>query len=159
MILDSLFRSGLYESLGPGFVAAFEWLRKHGAEAAGDPVEMDGGRVIARPGSYETHPRDPSKFESHRRYADVQFVAEGEEVVEVAPAEGLEPVVPYDSARDVAWFSSDAVRQQIVLPAGSFLLLWPHEAHQPGLSPASGARRIRKVVVKVAVGEGEGSPR
>ena len=159
MILDSLSRSGLYESLGPGFAAAFEWLRKHGAEAAGAPVEIDGGRVVARPGAYETHPRDPAKFECHRRFADVQFVAEGEEVIEVAPADGLEPAVPYDPGRDVAWFSSAAVRREVFLPAGSFLVLWPHEAHQPGVSPARGARRVRKVVVKVAVGEGEGTPR
>lgn len=157
MILDSLSHSALYESLGPGFAAAFKWLREHGAEAVGAPVEIDGARVVARPGAYETHPRSPAKFECHRRFADVQFVAEGEEVVEVAPADGLEEAVPYDPGRDIAWFSSDAVRREVRLPAGSFLVLWPHEAHQPGLSPAGGARHVRKVVVKVKIGEGEGA--
>lgn len=91
------------------------------------------------------------RFECHRRYVDIQFVAEGEELVEVAPPETLRPVAPYDPAADVAWFSSDAPRDAVRIPAGSFLVLWPHEAHQPGLASAAGPRPVRKVVVKVAL--------
>ena len=151
MILDTLANASLYESLGPGFAAAFAWLRRNGATAAGAPVAVDGDRVVARPGAYETHPRDPVRFECHRRYADVQFVAEGEEVVEVADLAALRPVSPYDPAGDIAWFSSDAPRDAVRLPAGSFLILWPHEAHQPGISPPAGPGPVRKVVVKVAL--------
>ena len=151
MVLDTLANAAPYESLGPGFAAAFAWLRSHGATAAGAPVAVDGDRVVARPGAYETHPRDPARFECHRRYADVQFVAEGEEVVEVADPAALRPVAPYDPAGDVAWFASDAPRGAVRLPAGSFLILWPHEAHQPGLAPPAGPGPVRKVIVKVAL--------
>ena len=151
MILDTLANAALYESLGPGFAAAFDWLRRHGATAAGAPVAVDGDRVVARPGAYETHPRDPRKFECHRRFADVQFVAEGEELVEIAAPGDLRPVSPYDPAGDIAWFASDAPRPAVRLPAGSFLVLWPHEAHQPGLAAAAGPVPVRKVVVKVAL--------
>ena len=151
MILDTLENASLYDSLGPGFAAAFAWLRRHGASAAGAPVAVDGDRVVARPGAYETRPRDPARFECHRRYADVQFVAAGEELVEVAPPEALRPVAPYDPDADVAWFASDAPRDAVRLPAGSFLVLWPHEAHQPGVAPPAGPGAVRKVVVKVAL--------
>ena len=154
MILDTLENASLYDSLGPGFAAAFAWLRRHGASAAGAPVAVDGDRVVARPGAYETRPRDPARFECHRRYADVQFVAAGEELVEVAPPEALRPVAPYDPDADVAWFASDAPRDAVRLPAGSFLVLWPHEAHQPGLAPAAGPGAVRKVVVKVLLPAG-----
>ena len=149
MVLDRLSESFRYEALGPGFAAAFAWLRRHGAMAAGAPVAVDGDRVVARPGAYETHPRDPERFECHRRYADVQFVAEGEEFVEVAPPDALRPVAPYDPAGDIAWFAADEPREAVFLPAGSFLVLWPHEAHQPGLSGPGGPCSVRKVVVKV----------
>ena len=155
MILDALDNASLYESLGPGFAAAFAWLRRHGATAAGAPVPVDGDRVVARPGAYETHPRDPARFECHRRYADVQFVAEGEEIVEVAAPAALRPVSPYDPDTDVAWFASDAPRGAVRLPAGSFLVLWPHEAHQPGIAPPAGPGAVRKVVVKVALRAGD----
>ena len=151
MILDSLGRSGVYENLGPGFAAAFGWLRRFGAAAAGDPVEVVPGAVMARPGAYATHGRDPAKFECHRRFADVHFVAEGEETVEIADPSELRPVSPFDEAADVAWFESGEPRLSVRLPAGSFLVLWPHEAHQPGLSGPGGPVRVRKTVVKVAV--------
>ena len=151
MVLDTLANAALYESLGPGFAAAFAWLRRHGATAAGAPVAVDGDRVVARPGAYGTHPRDPARFECHRRHADVQFVAEGEEIVEVADPAALRPVAPYDPAGDIAWFASDVPRDAVRLPAGSFLILWPHEAHQPGIAPPAGPGPVRKVVVKVAL--------
>lgn len=151
MILDSLARSGVYENLGPGFAAAFDWLRRFGATAAGAPVEVVPGAVVARPGAYETHERDPAKFECHGRFADVHFVAEGEETVEIADPSLLRPVSPLDAAADVAWFASDAPRFSVRLPAGSFLVLWPHEAHQPGIAGPGGPVRVRKTVVKVAV--------
>ena len=151
MVLDTLANASRYESLGPGFAAAFAWLRRHGATAAGEPVAVDGDRVVARPGAYETHPRDPARFECHRRFADVQFVAAGEELVEVANPAVLRPVEPYDPAGDIAWFASDAPRDVVRLPAGSFLILWPHEAHQPGLAPPAGPGPVRKVVVKVSL--------
>lgn len=153
MILDTLANASLYASLGPGFAAAFAWLRRNGATATGEPIMVDGDRVIARPGAYVTHPRDPARFECHRRYADVQFIAVGEELVEVAPPEALHPVSPYDPDADVAWFASDEPRDAVRLSAGSFLVLWPHEAHQPGLAPAAGPGTVRKVVVKVALYE------
>lgn len=153
MVLDALDRASLYGFLGPGFAAAFEWLRRNGATAAGAPVAVDGDRVVARPGAYETHPRDPAKFECHRRYADIQFVAEGEELVEVADPAALRPVVPYDPAGDVAWFASGAPRPAVFLPAGSFLVLFPHEAHQPGLATSRGPVPVRKTIVKVALGD------
>lgn len=149
MILDSLENATTYEALGPDFAAAFQWLRANGSTAAGEPVEIGADGVIARPGEYETHPRVPEKFECHRRYVDIQFVAEGEETVEVSAPEALRPVAPHDEAKDIAWFASETPCPAISLRAGSFLVLWPHEAHQPGIASASGPCRVRKVVVKV----------
>ena len=152
MVLDSLSNASFYDAIGPGFAAAFAWLRRHGATAAGAPVSVDGDRVVARPGAYGTHPRDAAKFERHRRFADVHFVAEGEELVEVAYPAALRSVAAYDPAGDIEWFASDGPRPAVLVPAGSFLVLWPHEAHQPGVATARGPVAVRKVVVKVAVG-------
>ena len=66
MVLDSLSNASFYDAIGPGFAAAFAWLRRHGATAAGAPVAVDGDRVVARPGAYETHPRDPAATRGER---------------------------------------------------------------------------------------------
>ena len=73
-------------------------------------------------------------------------------LVEVADPAALRPVAAYDPAGDIEWFAADAPRPAVLLPAGSFLVLWPHEAHQPGVATARGTVAVRKVVVKVALG-------
>ena len=37
------------------------------------------------------------------------------------------------------------------LRGGEFLVLFPHEAHQPGVAAETGAGKVRKIVVKVEV--------
>ena len=149
MVHDRIENAGLYAGLGPRFRIALEWLAANGAScAAEEPVAVADG-VVARPARYVPHAPDPARFEFHRRFADVQFVAEGEERVLVAPLAETRAVVPFDEAADVGFGSAEggAVR----LRAGEFLVLFPHEAHQPGVAAETGAGKVRKIVVKVEV--------
>lgn len=149
MVHDRIENAGLYAGLGPRFRIALEWLAANGAScAAEEPVAVADG-VVARPARYVPHAPDPARFEFHRRFADVQFVAEGEERVLVAPLSQTRAVAPFDEAADVGFGSAEggAVR----LRAGEFLVLFPHEAHQPGVAAETGAGKVRKIVVKVEV--------
>ena len=149
MVHDRIENAGLYAGLGPRFRIALEWLAANGAScAAEEPVAVADG-VVARPARYVPHAPDPGRFEFHRRFADVQFVAEGEERVLVAPLAETRAVAPFDEAADVGFGSAEggAVR----LRAGAFLVLFPHEAHQPGVAAETGAGKVRKIVVKVEV--------
>jgi len=149
MVHDRIENAGLYAGLGPRFRIALEWLAANGAScAAEEPVAVADG-VVARPARYVPHAPDPARFEFHRRFADVQFVAEGEERVLVAPLAETRAVAPFDEAADVGFGSAEggAVR----LRAGEFLVLFPHEAHQPGVAAETGAGKVRKIVVKVEV--------
>lgn len=147
MVHDRIENAGLYAGLGPRFRIALEWLAANGAScAAEEPVAVEDG-VVARPARYVPHAPDPARFEFHRRFADVQFVAEGEERVLVAPLAETRAVAPFDEAADVGFGSAEggAVR----LRGGEFLVLFPHEAHQPGVAAETGAGKVRKIVVKV----------
>ena len=147
MVHDRIENAGLYAGLGPRFRIALEWLAANGAScAAEEPFAVADG-VVARPARYVPHAPDPARFEFHRRFADVQFVAEGEERVLVAPLAETRAAAPFDEAADVGFGSAEggAVR----LRAGEFLVLFPHEAHQPGVAAETGAGKVRKIVVKV----------
>ena len=147
MVHDRIENAGLYAGLGPRFRIALEWLAANGAScAAEEPFAVADG-VVARPARYVPHAPDPARFEFHRRFADVQFVAEGEERVLVAPLSQTRAVAPFDETADVGFGSAEggAVR----LRAGEFLVLFPHEAHQPGVAAETGAGKVRKIVVKV----------
>lgn len=150
MIHDRLERAPLYFGAHPGFRAAFEWLGAHAATAeAGMAVPVAGDRVVARPARYVPHAFDPERFEHHRRFVDVQYVAEGEEVVRVGDAAEMRRVGAFDEAADVGFLAGEG--EPVRLRAGEFLVLWPHEAHQPGIAPGPEPAGVRKVVVKVAL--------
>ena len=149
MLHDRIENAGLYFGLGPRFRTALEWLAANGAScAAEEPVAVADG-VVARPARYVPHVPDPARFEFHRRFVDVQFVAEGEEDVLVAPLAETRAGAPFDEAADVGFGAAEG--RAVRLRAGEFLVLFPHEAHQPGVAAGPGAGPVRKIVVKIAV--------
>lgn len=151
MILDHLSRRDRFR-LGPRFDAAFEWLEKTDLACLSEGrIDIDGDRVFALVSDYETRPTAP--LEAHRRYADVQFVVIGEERLAWSPLVGLETSQAYLPERDIEFF--DLGGAPLPLSEGWFCVLWPEDAHAPGLHPDNGQTRVRKVVVKVLV-EGVG---
>ncbi|MGI5868319.1 MAG: YhcH/YjgK/YiaL family protein [Kiritimatiellia bacterium] len=150
MIKDALANASLYAALHPRFAAAFAWLDR--AMADGIPegrIEIDGDRLVAIPQRYETHPFDCRKFETHDKFIDIQLVVSGSEIVYMGDPRTMEPAVPYDDAKDIAFFAGRGVPE--MLRAGEFLIIWPHEAHAPGCDPGPDSAAVHKIVIKVAV--------
>ena len=114
-------------------------------------VEIDGDRVFALVQRYETVRTDAPKYECHRKYIDVQFIATGEEVIGWAPAERMSVTEAYDAGRDVCFGTIAAgTWTPVRLEAGQLMVLWPEDAHAPK-GAAGESKRVMKIVVKVAV--------
>lgn len=151
MILAPLRDSTRCAVLGAGFALAFEYLRGFEAGTVTDgehPIRSD--EVFARVQTYETSPATGRRFEAHRRYADVQFVAAGSERILYAPTGALSLDVPYDAAPDVAFFADPSTSSSLLLRVGDFAIFFPEDAHKPGCM-AGGRHAVRKVVVKVRI--------
>ncbi|MCX7800910.1 MAG: YhcH/YjgK/YiaL family protein [Fimbriimonadales bacterium] len=128
------------------FQQAFEWLE--GRDWAQTPVgrfPIDGDRVYAVVAEYATKASGP--LEVHRRYADVQFVAQGEETLGWSNREDHAGEGPYDAERDIQFLKGRGVR--LPLAEGWFAVLLPGEPHAPGLDPKNGTTAVLKAVVKV----------
>ena len=153
MIVDRLSNWRRYtglEELRP----AFEWLDRHAGETLPEGrLDIDGDRLFALPQSYAPKPVEGARFESHRRYADVQYIAGGAEMIGYAPTDTLELEAPYDPEKDIAFFAQPARYTPIALPAGCFAVFYPEDAHMPCCRLDSDAP-IRKVVMKVKLSPG-----
>jgi YhcH/YjgK/YiaL family protein len=148
MVMDSIRNAHLYYGLSPRLGVA---LRALAGDLPHNPVgryQLVGSEVYADVQTYVTLPQDQCKWEAHRKFIDVQYVADGIERMAVAPLEELTEKVPYDAARDVAFFTGDG--PAMALKAGSFMILFPHDAHMPRIVDGTSCT-VRKVVVKVAV--------
>lgn len=157
MIFDSLEKADHYTPLHPLFKQAFDFLRDPAVRALGTGrVELDaGGRIWANVQSYRTQPLEEGRYETHRKYIDIQCLLSGEEAIVYTPSEAaLRVVVPYSDTQDIA-FQAAAPGTPVRLQPGVFALLFPGEPHMPGRSLCADAPcEVRKVVVKIAAERG-----
>ena len=94
---------------------------------------------------YDPKPREKARWEAHRKYIDVQYVLSGSEHFGYAPLERLSSVA-YDEAKDFHELKGEGDFLQV--PAGTFMVLFPQDAHMPGIA-GPGARFTKKIVVKI----------
>ena len=150
MILITLAEADAIAALEPGIAAGLRWLRAFDPALPDGRHGVDGDDVFALVSSYDTGPATEKRFETHRVYLDVQYVASGAERILHAPAAGLEVETPYDEAKDIAFYADPRASSSLLLRAGDLAVFYPSDAHKPGCM-AGGRDAVRKVVVKVRV--------
>jgi YhcH/YjgK/YiaL family protein len=112
-------------------------------------LDIDGDALFAVVQDYTTAPKAERRPEAHARYADIQFVASGREIIGWTPADRTGPVTEDRLAeRDVRFFAEVAGESELVLEAGSYAVFFPGEVHRPGCALGAG-EAVRKLVVKV----------
>lgn len=152
MIFDRLDRITQYRTLSPNLRTAIDWLAGRDLRAMElVKTEVSGTDVFAIPQSYETKAASAAKWESHRRYIDIQIMVDGSERMDVADLATMSDATAYDETKDVILFSgTSATSLPLVVNAGQFAVFFPHDAHRPTVA-VDAPTTIRKVVLKVAV--------
>lgn len=147
MIVDVIENARLYAGVGARIARALEWmaLTDLGALAPGR-VEIDGDRLFALVSDYTSKPQTEGRWEAHRRYLDLQIVAAGVERIGYGPVTSL-VAGDYIAEKDIVWLEGDG--SFVTMTPGRFMLLWPGDAHMPGIA-AGEPSPVRKVVVKIA---------
>lgn len=90
---------------------------------------------------------EAAKWESHRKYIDLQYVIKGEEKIGVAPLASATVTDPYNESKDAAHYTADG-KYYTATPA-EFYLFFPSEAHRPNLK-VDGYDTVKKIVIKIA---------
>ena len=156
MVTDRLAHAALYRPLSSRISAAFDYLTSHDFTKMEDGRhDIEGDHMFALVQRYTSKSLGEGRWEAHRKYIDLQLVVAGTERIGYVAIEQL-TAEPYDAARDLMFLSGTA-GQWITLPAGHFMLLWPGDAHMPGIQ-ADGAADVLKVVVKIDVTPGHAHP-
>ena len=148
MVVDEIRNASLYNTLGPGIETALRYLESADVPALEPGRHEIGGGCFAIVQDYSASPREGKRWEAHRDYIDVQFIASGRELIGYADIEALRVIEAYDAAKDISWHEGDG--SFITARAGTFMILFPHDAHMPGVA-IDGPEAVRKVVVKIPV--------
>jgi YhcH/YjgK/YiaL family protein len=149
MIVDSLANAKLYHALHPRLAAAFDYLASFDAATPDGKYPIDADRVHVLVQSYITKPAAEKKWESHRRYLDVQYIVSGRERITAAPIAALTGATEYNEAKDVINYGgAEGDASTLYLERGQFAIFLPDDGHRPGVA-VDASEDVRKVVVKV----------
>ena len=150
MILDTLTFASDHRYLRGGFPDAFDWLGHFIPETPDGRYPIDGDDVFALVQSYETTPATTKRYETHRAYADLQYLVAGSEIIYYAPLDQLTSATPYDDQQDYELFNDPPISTPLQMSPGTFAIFLPQDGHKPGCSAGS-ISRVRKAVVKIRI--------
>ena len=100
--------------------------------------------------SYVPQYRSQKKYESHKKYVDVQYIISGAEIITVASINECVICERYDVVHDVVFYSNNLFGLDHILFENQYLVLKPIDAHMPCIQIA-GYEYVKKAVVKIPI--------
>ena len=148
VIINKLQHAERYYNMHPAFEKAFAFLRQDGlADLPAGRQQIDGDSLFCIISKGPGRSRAEAKLEAHRKFIDIQYIIAGTDEM------GLKPITAckltdtgYDAEKDIEFFKDQPDSWKPV-PAGSFVIFFPENAHAPLVSSGE----VHKVVLKIAV--------
>ena len=136
---------GRYAPVIPGLEEVFEAVKKIDTSAPAT-YPLSCGKILVQEGT--TKPWKDAKLEAHRKFLDIQYILEGQEVVGLAPTDTLTPDGPFNEEKDKGMYVGH--NQPTVIEAGWCYVVFPEDAHAPG-THLEQPNSFRKLVIKLEV--------
>lgn len=147
MILDKLENATCYSGISENLNIGFEFLKNTDLAALKNGKhEIKGMEIFAIVNEEDTKKHQDCRLESHRIYADIQYIVSGKEFIGFASLNNQPVTTEYSPDRDIIFFSGET--RPIYLEAGMFVVFFPQDVHRPGMQ-VDGPEKVKKVVVKV----------
>ena len=147
MILDKLTAAQAYRGIHPRLDRVLGLLTPEFLETVGTQrLELEGDALFVTRFDVVSSEDETRLFEYHRRYLDVFVCAGGCERVDIARPEAL---TLREQSGDY-WGCAGTAEQSVILRPGSFLVLFPGDAHRPGMAPAEPGD-ISRIVFKILI--------
>ncbi len=147
MIYDIYENKNLYSEMG--YEKAFDFIKRVEEEnLPAGRYEIDGDIVYGVVSEYDT--KTEIVYEAHKKYIDVQYVVSGHENICWKNLKDCKATTEYNPEKDCGLYEAT---QPVVLnmPKGSFAVLFPEDAHAPGIAHNGEVSEVKKIVVKIKI--------
>lgn len=149
MIIDNIKNAEKYFGLSEGIKKALLFIKEKDFESLEEGKhEINGSEIFFMINRYETKAPEIGSWEAHKKYIDVQFVADGVEKMGYAPVENLTVTQDYNDEKDIMRFSGSG--DFVTAGKGTFAIFFPGDGHMPGMNAEGTSQKILKIVVKVS---------
>lgn len=130
---------------------AFQFMENNDLEKlAPGKYPIDGDKVFASITEIVDKPFEETKWESHKKYIDLQYVISGKEKIGEASFENEKVTMPYNAAKDVASYEINKGKFYVA-DSNTFYLFFPSTTHRPNIMVNSD--KVKKLVIKIRVAE------
>ena len=147
MIVDKIENARQYSTLGDRIQKSFDYIKKTDLKRLQPGrYDIEGENIFALISEYQTKAESEGKLEAHRKYIDVQYVINGEELMGYAPLGNQEILESYKEENDIVFFNGEKVF--IKVKEGMFAIFFPEDVHMPGISVFESSL-LKKLVIKV----------
>ncbi len=149
MIFDKIENAHLYYGLSKEIEMGLKFLINtdlNSLEVGKHMIDED--RLFILVQEYEPKNLAESKFESHNKHIDIQYICKGKELMAYSPLGNLEATTEYDDKKDITFYNGTGSFS--LADAGSFLIFFPTDGHMPSVA-AEDRIVVRKIVIKIQV--------
>ena len=147
MIYAKLSDAPAYRGIHPRLDRVLELLTPEFLETVGTQrLELDGETLFVTRFDVVSTADETRLFEYHRRYLDLFVTVRGRERVDIASPEA----VTLREQQGDYWGGSAAAEQSVLLSPGRFLVLFPGDAHRPGMA-AERPGELSRIVFKILI--------
>ena len=135
------------EELKNHFNEAYEFIQNN------DLKSLEVGRyfltngIFANVDEYTTKPVEECRYETHKKYIDIQMLISGNESIYVNNVKSLSKTVEYDVDKDVAFYSNNIKANEYQMKENECLILYPEDGHMPCVNLNKTCNR--KIVFKI----------
>jgi biofilm protein TabA len=136
-----------YEINKPLWDKAFKFLNESKLKAlAPGKYAIDQDNVYATVSLGPSKKLEDVKWESHRKYVDLQYVITGKIKIGVAPVATATVTESYSKNRDATNYDTEG--KYLIATPKEFFLFFPQDAHRPDIK-VDGFDTLKKLVIKI----------
>jgi biofilm protein TabA len=151
MLFGHIEESETYANLikHPVWKQAFGWIIENAPKQPAFGIHpILGDSMYANVMEYKTVARSGARYESHRKFIDLQYTITGAELIEWSLARTLNSDAGYDQEKDLQFYLPRESRTVLHMSPGHFGIFFPQDAHMPKLSDGK-EESVYKLVVKI----------
>lgn len=149
MIVDKLKNASLYYGISENITESLKYLQTTDlSQLSNGKYEIKGDEIFVIVQDYNSKSLSEGKFESHRKYIDIQYIIKGVEKMGYVNVDNLNPLTEYDKEKDIQFFEGNG--DFVTVYNGSFTIFFPQDAHMPGIQ-LNNFEYVKKAVVKIKI--------
>jgi len=145
MIYDNIENASRYTGLSKLLATGLNTIPNYLGRDPGR-YEIDGDDLFLLVQHYDSVPAENKKWETHRRYIDIQYIESGCELIGFGEMSAMTVDTPYSSEGDGELYTGDGI--MLPMQSGSIAIFYPGEPHMPGVA-VNAPESVKKIIVKV----------